>query len=211
MKSDFILYIDFDSTLYDTAAFAANLWALIAQKTGLSLDKVRADSGSYYFHPFLGGYEYEKHVLQYGLAPEEMWQTLHTITSDPDYLYPDSVGFMQGLLADGYEPKILTFGEKRFQEAKITPLLPVLTGATYTDKLEVLVVDTKKNEYISQLHQGQRGVLVDDKPDQQLPPGFTEIHIDRSGGITTPDISGPVIRVSDLRQARQAIDTLASV
>lgn len=210
MKSDFILYIDFDSTLYDTAAFAVNLWVLLAQKTGLPFDQVRAASESYYFHPSLGGYEYEKHIMQYGLAPDEMWRALDTITSGPGYLYPDSVDFIQNLLIDGYVPKILTFGEKRFQKAKITPLLPLLTGTTYADKLEVIVVDKKKNEYIGRLHPGQRGVLVDDKPGQQLPPGFTEIHIDRSGGITKPDMSGQIIRVSDLQQARQAIDALAA-
>jgi FMN phosphatase YigB (HAD superfamily) len=157
MTADFILYVDFDSTLYDTGTFIEELWKLIASKASLPVDTVREDSKSHYFHPYLGGYEYEEHFSRYGLNAPEMWRALDTITDNADFLYPDSAKFIQKLRARGYDPKILTFGEKRFQLAKINPMIKYLVSEKYPDPLEVIVVDKKKNEHIAALHEGQTG------------------------------------------------------
>jgi hypothetical protein len=211
MLNNFVVYIDFDSTLYNTAAFSHGLWTVIARKAGISIDQVKTDAASYFFHPTLGGYEYEKHIAIYGLNPEEMWQELDDIVRNNNYLYQDSPEFMQSLVKNGYRPKILTFGEKRFQLAKIYPTLKYFSHNHQFEIEDVIVVDKKKNEHINLYHKGQKGVLVDDKPDQDLPSEFTEIHINREFRLASPQIKENIAIVSDLTQARVIIDKLNSL
>jgi hypothetical protein len=168
---------------------------------------VKSDGLAYFFHPTLGGYEYEKHIRKYNFDPEDMWAELDKVATQKDYLYAESADFMRSLQADGYTPKILTFGEKRFQLAKILPTLSRLKNGTAD--IEVIVVDQKKNIRIAALHNGQRGVLIDDKPDQELPSGFTEIHLNKDLGVREPQFNGNVVSVSTLAQARQVIDSLS--
>jgi hypothetical protein len=55
----------------------------------------------------------------------------------------------------------------------------------------------------------RRGVLVDDKPGQQLPAGFTEIHLDRSKPAEdAAGAQGDTVTVSDLAQASAIIASL---
>lgn len=200
--------MDFDSTLYDTSRFTAELWKIIALEAHLPVGQVRSDSESYYFHEHLRGYEYEKHIKSYNLDTDKMWQKLDIITTREDYLYLDSADCIQTLRTNGYAPKILTFGEERFQLAKIRPMLPYLVGDTEPANMNITVVDRKKNQHIFELHEGEKGVLIDDKPDQDLPQGFTEIHINRSRTTDEPITQGNIVMVSNLAQAVKVIRQL---
>lgn len=109
----------------------------------------------------------------------------------------------------GYNPHILSFGEKRFQLAKINPLIPILQGSGTLIPLEVTAVDRRKGEHIAELHEGQRSALVDDIPDQQLPKSFTEIRIDRTRNLLESIARSNVFIVSSLAQARCVIESLS--
>lgn len=207
MESDFILYVDFDATLCDTPRFAADLLGMIATNAHVPAQEVTNTARQFVSDPVLGGYDYAAHTASYGLDTAIMWHELDTLVKEHDYLYPDSAAFIQSARRRGYNPHILSFGEERFQLAKIVPVLPILTGGKGRP-LEVTVVDRKKHEHIRALHPGQSGVLIDDVPNQDLPAGFTEVHIDRNTNLPGPVKKDNGYMVSDLAQAQQVVDSL---
>jgi hypothetical protein len=206
---DFILYVDFDSTLYNTKAFAADHFALIAQYARVYPKEIADSIDQFFSHPGLGGYDYNSHIEFYGLDPKIMWQKLEELVQHNNYLYPDSARFIQNARQKGYDPKILSFGEQRFQLIKIRPTLEMLAGK-YSKPIEVSVVDRKKHAHIRALHMDQHGALIDDVPDQELPDGFTEIHIDRSLEPNQPTKKDSGFTISDLDQALEIIESLTT-
>jgi haloacid dehalogenase-like hydrolase len=204
MNDNFIFYVDFDSTLYNTGRFAAELFSVISKESGVSRENVASDSKQFFSHPGLGGYDYAAHVESLGLDPEVMWRKLSELVKANNYLYPDSVPFMQAARNKGYEPKILSFGEQRFQMIKIQSVLTMLADSNGINP-EVSVVNRKKHEHIRALHPGQKGLLIDDVSDQELPPGFTEIHLNRNLELANPIQKAGGFTVCNLHQALQAI------
>lgn len=143
-----------------------------------------------------------------------MWQRLDGIVRSHDYLYEDSAAFMRGLRAAGYDPRIVTFGEQRMQHAKILPNLARLAGGDKAYAAQPLAVDVttgNKGDFLTARYAGQHGVLVDDVPDQNLPEGFVEIHLDRPRQLLAPLAKTGGFTVSSLEQARQVINSLRTV
>lgn len=208
--NELITLLDFDRTLYDTGRFANDLWNDVAQQTDLPFTKVKSDAKQYKIHPLLGGYDFAKHVAAYNLNTAAMWQRLEKIAQSTNYLYVDSPVFVQALLTDGYRPHILTLGEPRIQTVKIEHCKSRLLGKYAASRhLDATVVQYSKSEYIADTYPGQRGILIDDVPDQNLPPGFTEICINRHVNLPQPKQIAPnIFTVSSLAQAHQIIMNL---
>jgi hypothetical protein len=209
LMSTFHVYVDFDSTLYDTKRFMADLWRIITTEFVVSAKELSDD---YSTHHMLGGYDFAAHMAAHGLDPAQMWRILDTLTHQ-DYLYEDSIAFIRTLRADGYDPRILSFGEQRFQEAKIRPTLTALTGSdpkaqSQHQRLDYEIVSHPKSEHLASIVPGEHGILVDDKPDQHLPLGFTEVHLDRARIIAKPFRETSGYTVSDLTQVYQVIQKL---
>jgi len=208
MIKDFVFYVDFDRTLYDSHRFTTDLFSAAAKEVGITTEEVFSNLGQFFPHPTLGGYDFEAHMKAIGASPKTMWQHLEELVNTNDYLYPDSKPFIRAARQAGFDPQILSFGEERFQMIKIIPAMKMLV-----DEGEVLpkvtVVDRKKHEHIRELHPGQIGVLIDDVPDQELPEGFIEIHIDRSTSMPKPVPKLDGYRVSDLMQSLDIIKALA--
>jgi hypothetical protein len=206
-----LVYVDFDSTLFDTQRFGEQMFQMVADRTDIPLEQLRAERKDFYvtvgpLHTF----DYDRFVTRYGLDAEEMWQRLDEMLGQEDFLYGDSIEFIQALRRDGLEPHILSFGEEHFQRVKIESVLAALAGEG-SPLPQYTVVMQPKAQYIAEHHAGQRGVLVDDVPDQGLPAGFTEMHLQRAGHKgheARPQGQGGVIVVSDLVQAYQAIRSL---
>jgi hypothetical protein len=212
MSTAFHIYVDFDSTLYDTKRFRDDLWQAITIAYGVSVTELRADVKDYNTHPILGSYNFAAHMAAHGLDPAQMWNVLDTLTHE-DYLYKDSVEFIRVLRANDYDPRILSFGERRFQEAKIRPTLTALTESDpkaqgQHQRLGYEIVSRPKGEHLTHTLPGEHGVLVDDKSDQHLPLGFTEVHLDRGRIIAKPLRKTGGYTVSDLMQAYQVIQEL---
>ncbi len=205
-QSDFIVLVDFDETLFKTGHFRHDLWQLLAGQAGLSIDTVQKDSVQYFADPVLGGYDFAAHATSYNLDPERLWQLLDNLLTKKNYLYEDSAGFIQNLQSQNYDVSILSFGEHRFQQAKITSHLKYLDS--YRD-MRYAITMQKKNSYIAEKYAQHRGVLIDDVPNQQLPDGFTEIQIDRASKLNGPELTSGVFRVSSLDQARLVLHSLA--
>lgn len=194
------ILIDYDFTLFDTAASSQDLWNELAASCGKSPAEVEADSGQFYIDPVLGGYDYEGHVVSYGLEPKVMWKQLDEMFRSHDYLYPDGLPFIQELHAHGYSPSVLSFGEKRFQAAKIAPHVGAL--------LPYDVVLRRKGLHIAEQYTSETGALIDDIPEQRLPAGFTEIHIDRGAAIRSPQQKLGGFVVANLEQAFDVLQSM---
>lgn len=198
------IFIDFDSTLFDTRAFVPVFFTAVGKCAGLTWEQIEDDVPKYRADARLGGYDYIAHMQSYGLEPDAMWQLLDDTMRTGHFLYEDAVPFVQNLYTDGFKPQILSFGETRFQEAKIVPTILSLAP----QGLEFDVVFRKKGEHIAEVHAGERGVLVDDVAGQDLPEGFTEIHLDRKRMLAAPERMMGGFVVSNLEQARQVILSL---
>jgi len=147
----------------------------------------------------------------YDLNSGVLWTRLDELVQGNDYLYADSARFMQELLGDDFDPTILSFGEAKFQQAKIIPCLEKLAGSSWAaSRIGVEVVARRKAEHLAETYRGHRGVLLDDVPRQNLPAGFIEIQIDRKRDL--PQLLGNKALggfvVSNLAQALQVIRSL---
>jgi hypothetical protein len=211
-EGEFVTLIDYDWTLANTTESSDDLWLMIAEQSEIALEQVAADGAG--FHPsHLGGYDFTKHVDSYGLDEDELWEELDYMAevaadrNPPAYLYSDSALFMRNLIRNGLSPSILTFGEDRFQRAKINPNLDYLSDGT-TYQIPVDTVMEGKGEFIARTYPNKKGVLVDDKPGQKLPDGFTEIQLDRAADLQDPKKIESGFIVADLFQAQQIIEQI---
>jgi len=209
------VYIDFDRTLFDTPKFGDDLNHLIAVHARVSPAQARMDAAPFYTHATLRSFDFEGYVAAYGLSPDTMLEHVRQLVHANNYLYDDSVQFIEALQTSGFTPKILSFGEDRFQRAKIIPTFTHLLGSDNADygdsaSLETYVILEPKGQHIALKHPSERGVLVDDIPDQQLPPGFSEIHLMRGSTLKQPQSTASGFTISDLAQAYAAIMQLVS-
>ncbi len=209
---DLNVRVDFDLTLFNSKHFAADLWQNIAWHSGVTVEQVAADGATFHVDPVLGGYEFDKHTASYGLDPNVMWSELDDIVRSTDYLFDDSIPFMTELRGNRYNPRILSFGEDCFQRAKIIPYLGRLAGnedgQIKVNEIGLDVVFRRKAEHIAEKHPNERGVLVDDVPNQGLHEGFVEVHIDRSLILPGPLEKPEGFTVANLEQAYEVISSL---
>jgi hypothetical protein len=208
------VYIDFDRTLFDTQRFGRDLNHIVAMHAGISPEQARADAAPFYTHAILHSFDFESYVTAYGLNPDAMLDQVHQLALTNPYLYDDSAWFMQTLQNNGFNPTILSFGEDRFQRAKITPTLTHLFETVPLSapkpRTNVRVILEPKGQHIALKHPGEQGVLVDDIPEQHLPEGFHEIHLDREINLQHPKPKTGGFTVSDLRQAYASIASLTT-
>lgn len=207
------ILVDFDVTLFKTHEWMHDLWTEFAARTGLSYADVGADGQRFHVDPVLGGYDFNAHCDSYGLDRTLMWRRVEEMARSKDYLYDDSPAFIQQLQDAGYRPAILSFGERDFQTVKILPTLGRLSGikdreAASGSELPFTVVMEKKGDYIAREYAGEQGVLVDDVPDQNLPGGFSEIHIDRHSDQQKHEDKVRGFVVANLAQALDVIRSL---
>ena len=179
-----IYFVDFDFTLFDTRLFSDVLFSSLATASNLPFNEVATTSSNYYTHPTLGGYDIAKHAMSIGVSPEIVWPLLDDVLKN-DFLYGDSNVFLEELVADGNLVTILSFGEQKFQLAKIGSVLE-RTSKSVQDATEVHIVQERKTNFIQRFYPRHFGMLIDDVPSQNLPEGILEVHIQRGGMFPTP-------------------------
>jgi len=116
---------------------------------------------------------YDVILNELGVPFDEFESTTKKLLTPNEFVYGDALELMEWLKASGLKgkTKILSFGNRTVQSLKvaISPALdvPLLTTGTF------------KRDYIKQNLSNETGYLVDDKPGQALPTGWTEIHLFR--------------------------------
>ena len=172
-----ILLLDLDRTLFDTQAFINRIISDVLPKiSGASPERVadlfrqqQAGSGTLLYE-----LDYGSIFTQLGITFLDFRRAAQELVLADEFVYDDAKSLLTWLQDSPYSAhtNILSFGSKDMQSFKVAlspslSLLPLHTTLTY------------KRDYIAKQFHGKQGYLVDDKPDQQLPAGWHEIHINR--------------------------------
>ena len=172
-----LLLIDFDRTLFDTAAFVDELWEYLARSYHVATPEEQARATQFYQYI---GEQYDYYFFDHmasisGVPPAEVLvHELKEAFKDKNFLFSDVNAILPAVDA------ILTIGNQPYQEFKLS-LCPLLAT------IPRHIVQATKGLYITQTFGLQPTVLIDDKQQQNLPASTTFIHLDRSQ-------SEPVIR-----------------
>ena len=194
-----ILFVDFDRTLFNTSAFTADLWLSLATRYGIDAEQAK-EEGKAYFNYVGNLYDYDFFSHMRRLTGESDAAIAYAVTQDlagRQFLFDDSDEVFAWQQA-GYDVRILTFGNEPYQRLKFA-LAPGIV-----EKLPVVIICERKADYLASAHAEQLGWLVDDKPDQRLPIGFTEINLDRTAQLPVSNGSGYVI-VNSLTHVRNIL------
>ena len=115
-------YIDFDYTLFDTLAFRKELYKLL-EKNGLNKELLKPTPE---VAKSKGGKLFNLKTLfidiseKYNLPKEQILKELkHILDKCEEFLYSDSIEFLQFLKENGNKVYLLTWGDKEFQEEKV--------------------------------------------------------------------------------------------
>jgi hypothetical protein len=199
-----LILLDLDRTIFDTAQYVAEMPSLLMGYTQKTASEI-----SEYIPSMLSGERDKLHRADYddfvhflGMNFDEFSDAITGEAVMNHYLYDDAKYLVSWLKHNNLDFEILTFGDPKVQQIKLS-ITPFLTG------INASVIDTLKNAYIKNtLGNAISGVLIDDKPDQQLPQGWTEIHIDRKAEqpFTPRQLSDGVWRISSLEDAPQIIE-----
>jgi len=202
---DFLVFVDFDSTLFSHQQFGGDWRRALAAEAHISRAQFDEEELALQSDP-TKQYSVTLHLASHGVGRERIAAIFRDLCTQNNYLYPDAALFVQSVREASLEPTILTFGGQLFQNAKIEPNLARLAGNGRN--LSYHVVDIAKGEYIASHVHGKRGVLIDDVADQNLPPGFTEIHLDRARQLDEPEKLESGYEVSNLNQVAWIVKLL---
>jgi FMN phosphatase YigB (HAD superfamily) len=200
-----LILLDLDRTLFNTARYVEDLPSLISGYTQKTVAEITD-----YIPTMLTGERDKLHRADYddfvdflGISFNEFDEAIREEAVFDHYIYDDARHLIDWLKENNREFQILTFGDPKVQEIKLK-ISPFLNGIGYT------IIESLKNQYIESQLAGRYGCLIDDKPDQALPTGWTEIHIDRKA----PDPAKPVKvaeniwKITTLADAPQIIKSL---
>lgn len=192
---DRLLLLDLDRTLLDTDRFLAAASAAFDPRRPERLAEALAASQR-------GAATTHRHDLAAAAALLDVdvdavfARVVAGVQGTPGLLYPDADTLLARARARGHTA-ILTIGDPHWQTTKL-----VCTGLAGV--FPYTVVDVAKRDAVAALWPDRRGWLVDDKPDQRLPDGWTEVWLDRGGAGT--DRAG-VRRIRNLHQVPAATFT----
>lgn len=200
-----LILLDLDRTLFDTTQYVDDLPSLLAQHSLKTVSEIRD-----YMPTMLNGERHKLHRADYadfveflGMSMNEFTEVVLAEANLNTYLYKDAQALIDWLTDKGSVFEILTFGDPVVQNLKLS-ITPALVNIPFT------VVDSLKKDYIEAHLSGRTGCLIDDKPDQQLPVDWTEIHIDRKAPnhFSPRKVSEHVWQISTLTDAPEIIESL---
>lgn len=193
-----VLFLDLDRTLFDTARFMPVLWHALAKRYGLDYDHCMALVPQFY--RALGDYRYYdlKIHLQEGLGidPDEAIEAVTPELASYDFMFPDAAELLEWQKTH-YEIRVLTFGPEWVQRFK-------LRFAPDIAHLPCDMILEPKSDFIAREYAGRRGLLVDDRRNPHLPPGFTEVWLDRERTMQNGQESG-IVCINSLTQVKELL------
>jgi FMN phosphatase YigB (HAD superfamily) len=156
------IFIDFDDVLFDTKRFKHDLYSACAVAAKTTKEEIesayRETGGNGVFNPdkfaeFLAD--------KYDIKVEEVDMRIERLLSEAeDYIYPEAKEFLAWLSQQNYLPYILTYGDAKFQEDKVTNC-----GFDQLVDNRVIYTDRDKGEEIAKILDENEAffVFVDDK------------------------------------------------
>lgn len=170
-----LILLDLDRTLFKTDDYWQDFAVALARAAGKPENA------------YIGGYDdflvgegrlqminYEKIMAVTGAKHEDIRVNLAKTSANKQYLYDDAINLLSQLenLEQQYDIAIITFGENRYQNLKIS-LVPEIAN------IPKHIIQIYKNAYIAENFARRQGMLVDDKFGQDLPSGWAEVHLSR--------------------------------
>lgn len=170
-----LLLVDLDTTLLNTADFWEDFASAVRAAADHSLQHLPLTPRAFAVGAGrMRHTNYTEILNQFNITHKKLKNTLARTRPRSTYLYPDAHTWLANSqqFENVWDLRILTCGMKQYQKLKLEtdPLL---------SNLPCEYVLTTKSEHIKHNYPNQTGVLVDDKPGQNLPPGWAEIRIDR--------------------------------
>ena len=193
-----LLLLDLDYTLFNTDRFVQDLAQLVAPAAGIAAPVYRQQIPDYYEHNgmHLAHYRFSQHLGALGLNKGFLEEKITPVMTGRDYTYPDVDASVRAFIRDGYDVRVLTYGEQSYQQLK-------LRCAGIAGQLAADIILEGKGLYIGRRFPGRAGAIIDDKQITDLPAGVRAIYIDRTG--TTAG------RSRDLHEARQRLAAMGLV
>lgn len=127
------LIIDLDHTLLDTTTFKQTL------AKSLNLTTEQWDT---VYERFVKDYgRFEPKAFLEGVEPLQKKNFFHTLKQLSHFLYPDSLTFLEHMLANGWQVIILTYGNPAWQQLKLEHLpIPTEVRCVTTDQSKHLMM-----------------------------------------------------------------------
>ena len=195
-----LLLLDLDGTLFKTYDFWQDFCFALSDATGKNPKEFKHS----YEHYSLGSgktlyIDFNTLMEDTNIERQKILDALKNISRNKSYLFDDAKILLKALpqLQDRFDVAILTFGQTFFQQLKLD----------YTPEIKqypAYITDQLKTEYIKENFANRpSGVLVDDKPDQNLPNSWTEINVDRraSNHLQPEEINDGIFRITQLDDA----------
>lgn len=176
------LVVDLDRTLFDTNRFTHDVAETLEAAFHINARHFIHDIPNHYLQTGanLRTYDLFAHTAHLALDADAvehcLLSTLPARATPPSgYMYPDAPGFISFLQAapEVQNLSILTYGDTRTQRIKFT-LSQAVLGA-----IPSVITQSPKDVYLRTQHESGRGIIIDDKHIENLPPNFTHIFIDR--------------------------------
>ena len=167
-----LLLLDFDTTLFKTNEFWNDFAVVFAKVSGKP-----EDTYVNHYADFTSGVgqsrkiDYDSLLAHAHIAAEPVRQATKDQLGQKSYIFDDARILIKELphIQKSYDVAVLTFGQVAFQNLKIE-------HAPEIASIPIHITQQLKNNYIKQNFMDRPGgVLVDDKPDQELPSGWIEI------------------------------------
>ncbi len=198
-----LLLLDLDNTMFRTADFWSDFAVALARainKPDITFledyDAFTIGEGKLRFT------DYDRILSNVNITDDQVREYLLPLVVGKSFLFDDAIALLSELplIVQNYEVRIVTFGQQSFQQLK-------LDFAPELKDIEADIIQDVKARYISTVFANRTGVLVDDKPKQELPPGWTELHIDRTLAEYSPPIGEAtgIIKITSLADVPKLI------
>lgn len=197
-----IVLLDFDRTLFDTDSFWTDFSICLAEASGLKSSVIFKEYENYVSEKGKFRFiDYDNLILRYNINHKLVLKLMNKRMSNKQYLFADALLALK--LLDNEKKRIeiaiLTFGQYKFQRMKISFCKELNYITSYVTLLP-------KNEFIQYYLSKRTGYLVDDKIGQNLPEGWTEVHINRKIALDSLNrINDKLIEISNLEQISEIL------
>ncbi len=173
-----MVFLDFDDTLFSQQLFYKWLDEYL-QRHDVPLGRFKDTADG--FHEVKGRnirlYDHRGHFKEltgreWAFLSAEMEEAI--LERETDFCFSDTHDFLDKLVAEGYAPRLLTYGDPAFQYFKINT-------CTRLKKLNLpkhIVLEPKAQFLAREYGQGS-GVLIDDKGPLDLPANWTHLWLRR--------------------------------
>lgn len=203
------LFIDFDGTLFDTEAFKEKMYDIFI-KAGFEIDDIKATYNAecldYNYSP-IGQMERLEKVHSFDMtAANQRFTKLYKSCSQ--YLYSDSVEFLEIVDKEKYELDLFTLGDILFQKTKVdhSGIVKYFDNIYYTE--------IQKWEHLEKLvKQNEKFVIIDDRGDalleiQKKYKQSLAVHIirptkDRDDPFIQQSSNFPGVNIKNIKQAQK--------